>query len=407
MSSVEQWKPKDGENCWFVCNGRVLELPWDDYDDNDAHLLREGFVFHTRAEAEASIGKVPEWSTPVSQLEGRKDDAEEVSWPEDDEGFPVEYDDWYWTATADFTGVERRKWEGIGDSLWDKELGLVFLTRPEAEAALAALRATGFFDGKWQPTKDGEKYWAIDGEEGRVYHGLWSQYEETAALFKRGRVFPSKEEAEAALAEIKSQKEQDSEPAVGVRWKPEFGDAYWTISPNDSVYSLSAICWNDDLYDCRQFAAGLVFRTKDEAQAALAKMTASTETPVIGGQDHDLLWVEEAGSAPEAQPEGRKDDPDKGKPPVTAASVLNAAAQHMQDRAATYDKPKGERSMGATVAAFNAITGAEMTEAQGWLFMAVLKQVRLFQRPGYHADSAEDAAAYMALMAEAKAKEIK
>lgn len=91
--------------------------------------------------------------------------------------------------------------------------------------------------------------------------------------------------------------------------------------------------------------------------------------------------------------------------PVTAASVLTAAAQHMQDRAATYDRPEGERSMAATVAAFNAIAGADLTKAQGWLFMAILKQVRLFQRPGYHADSAEDAAAYIALMAEAKAQE--
>lgn len=33
-----------------------------------------------------------------------------------------------------------------------------------------------------------------------------------------------------------------------------------------------------------------------------------------------------------------------------AADVLTAALSHMQDRAATYDKPEGERSMPATVA---------------------------------------------------------
>lgn len=43
--------------------------------------------------------------------------------------------------------------------------------------------------------------------------------------------------------------------------------------------------------------------------------------------------------------------------------------------------------------------------AQGWHFMQILKDVRLFTRPAYHADSAEDGIAYCALKAEAKAKE--
>lgn len=42
---------------------------------------------------------------------------------------------------------------------------------------------------------------------------------------------------------------------------------------------------------------------------------------------------------------------------MNAADVLKAALGHMEDRAATYDKPEGERSMPATVAAFNALTG--------------------------------------------------
>ena len=56
-----------------------------------------------------------------------------------------------------------------------------------------------------------------------------------------------------------------------------------------------------------------------------------------------------------------------------APDILNAALGHMQDRAATYDKPEGERSMPATVAAFNALTGHNLTAEQGWLFMTVLK----------------------------------
>lgn len=86
--------------------------------------------------------------------------------------------------------------------------------------------------------------------------------------------------------------------------------------------------------------------------------------------------------------------------PRTAHSILQAASKHMQDRATTYDKPAGERSMGATVEAFRAITGHRLTEEQGWLFMALLKAVRS-QQGEFRADSYEDGAAYFALAGEA------
>jgi hypothetical protein len=89
---------------------------------------------------------------------------------------------------------------------------------------------------------------------------------------------------------------------------------------------------------------------------------------------------------------------------MSAYEILQAAASHMQDRAATYDKPEGERSMGATVKAFQAITGHDLTEEQGWLFMQVLKAVRS-QQGNYRADSYEDGAAYVALAGEAAARD--
>ena len=86
---------------------------------------------------------------------------------------------------------------------------------------------------------------------------------------------------------------------------------------------------------------------------------------------------------------------------MKAPDILRKSAQHMMDRAATYDKPEGERSMAKTVQAFNAITGRDITTAEGWLMLAVLKQVRAFQNPGKpHVDSLEDGPAYLALMAE-------
>lgn len=89
---------------------------------------------------------------------------------------------------------------------------------------------------------------------------------------------------------------------------------------------------------------------------------------------------------------------------TTAGDLLQRAADIMAERARQYDKPEGERSMGNTVAAFNIITGRDLTEAEGWLLLQLLKDVRQWQRPGYHADSAEDCIAYAALKAEALAR---
>ena len=85
---------------------------------------------------------------------------------------------------------------------------------------------------------------------------------------------------------------------------------------------------------------------------------------------------------------------------MKAHQILEAGLGHMKDRSATYDKPAGERSMGATVDAFRAITGHDMTEEQGWLFMGLLKMVRS-QQGGFRADNYEDLAAYAGLQGEA------
>lgn len=85
----------------------------------------------------------------------------------------------------------------------------------------------------------------------------------------------------------------------------------------------------------------------------------------------------------------------------TAPELLGAARKHMEDRAATYDQPEGERSMARTVEAFNAVTGHTLAESEGWLLLALLKTVRNAARDVPHRDSLEDFIAYAALMAEA------
>lgn len=98
--------------------------------------------------------------------------------------------------------------------------------------------------------------------------------------------------------------------------------------------------------------------------------------------------------------------PTPPRPPMlpnrSAADLLAAAEKHMRDRAATYDKPEGERSMARTVQAFNAITGRDLAESDGWLLMQILKDVRDRQLVTPHIDSLEDCVAYAALKAEAR-----
>jgi hypothetical protein len=95
-----------------------------------------------------------------------------------------------------------------------------------------------------------------------------------------------------------------------------------------------------------------------------------------------------------------------------ASAILTAAADVIAARGVQRDSSGGtgapqERSMAATVAAFNAIEGLRLTERQGWAFMQVLKMVRgaTTAKNGLHnADDALDGAAYAALGGEAAAR---
>lgn len=86
---------------------------------------------------------------------------------------------------------------------------------------------------------------------------------------------------------------------------------------------------------------------------------------------------------------------------TNATALLNKAARIMEERGEQYDSPEGERSMGRAVIAFNAITGCDLTESEGWLLLQLLKDVRDRQRTEPHQDSLEDCIAYAALKAEA------
>lgn len=83
-----------------------------------------------------------------------------------------------------------------------------------------------------------------------------------------------------------------------------------------------------------------------------------------------------------------------------AVSFLNDAIGTLSARATSRDAGStGERSMAKTVAIFNAWTGEDMSEADGWRFMLCLKQAREIQGK-FHADDYVDLAGYASLLGE-------
>ena len=84
------------------------------------------------------------------------------------------------------------------------------------------------------------------------------------------------------------------------------------------------------------------------------------------------------------------------------AAILRDAAATIGHRAQQRDTV-AERSMARIVAGFNDLTGHDLTEEEGWLFMAVLKLARAGNGRAYQRDDYVDAAAYIGLLAECAA----
>lgn len=93
--------------------------------------------------------------------------------------------------------------------------------------------------------------------------------------------------------------------------------------------------------------------------------------------------------------------------PLHAYTFLENAVKEMKDRAVQRDSNhSGERSMAATVRAFNALTGYNLSEEEGWEFMILLKLVR-GRQGAFRADDYTDAAAYSGLLGECASKKKK
>ena len=92
--------------------------------------------------------------------------------------------------------------------------------------------------------------------------------------------------------------------------------------------------------------------------------------------------------------------------PKSAADFLAKALSLLDERGQQYDAGN-ERSGPKIAAAFNAITGKNLTAAEVYLVLQITKDVRQWSAPAYHQDSAEDCVSYAALKAEELASRVK
>lgn len=86
---------------------------------------------------------------------------------------------------------------------------------------------------------------------------------------------------------------------------------------------------------------------------------------------------------------------------VHASKYLEEAAQTLGQRAKDRDQ-KEERSMAKIVQIHNLFHGTNMTEAEGWSFMATLKKVRANIGDNFRPDDYVDQLNYTALEAESR-----
>ncbi|QYW01826.1 hypothetical protein CPT_Piffle_061 [Stenotrophomonas phage Piffle] len=91
-------------------------------------------------------------------------------------------------------------------------------------------------------------------------------------------------------------------------------------------------------------------------------------------------------------------------PYVHASEFLQSGINILGERAADRDVVE-ERSMAQVVALFNLKHGTNLTEAQGWNFMATLKEVRARIGGKFRPDDYIDWLNYVALEAESRSKQ--
>lgn len=120
----------------------------------------------------------------------------------------------------------------------------------------------------------------------------------------------------------------------------------------------------------------------------------------IDDDEAAALWMHRAGERNAFVPDAKRGSPTN----TTAPDILRTGLQVLDQRGIQRDQPTGERSMPAVVRAFAELTGHQLSEQQGWLFMALVK-IRRSQSGRPDVDHYVDGANYIALAGEAALNE--
>jgi hypothetical protein len=154
----------------------------------------------------------------------------------------------------------------------------------------------------------------------------------------------------------------------------------------------------DSLADFERIACGLPkAKPTDECDDASCSACVPQSTSQQSVRGFDEMYWDAARAYAHAHPTPKADS-------AQAAEMLTRSADLLVERGKRYDKADGTSSMDRAVAALNTITGHNLTEDEGWMLMLLLKLSRATAKAGYHADSYEDAAAFVGLMAVARSK---
>ena len=92
---------------------------------------------------------------------------------------------------------------------------------------------------------------------------------------------------------------------------------------------------------------------------------------------------------------------------MSAVELIQKGLQVLKERATGrgLTENQGERVMNRTTKIFNATTGRDMTEREGWLFMVCLKMARAQEDKRFNPDDYIDGSNYWALTGECTSKE--
>lgn len=127
----------------------------------------------------------------------------------------------------------------------------------------------------WKP-KEGDVYYTFDLLDGKwvVRSFWWGGFPNEYGLLEKGWVYRTCAEAQAALpavaAEMGVEYELPTSDTEAVEpWKPKEGEFYYSFGIFAQTWGVSKICWLQHPFDFALLAKGWVYRTKEEAKAAL------------------------------------------------------------------------------------------------------------------------------------------